>query len=256
MSALISAAELKALPQAKILDASWNLPPSGEAIPGARNFSIDDIADPLSPFAHTIPTEEVFAAKVRELGIGSQDFVVVYDRNGVSLAAARAWWMFRLFGHDNVKVLNGGLPAWKKAGYATQPKPTDIPAPGLFKAKLHPELLRTVGQITDNLLRKSLTVLDARDTKRFGEGHIPESVNVPYTTLIDADGALKPAEELAKQFKVDTQKKLACSCGSGVTACVIALALYELGNHSAAVYDGSWTEWGSISTLPKMTGTL
>ncbi len=260
-SALITATELKELLQkshVKVLDASYNLPPSSMGIPGARDFNIDDVADPVSPFAHTVPTEEIFAAKVRALGIGNDDLVVVYDRGGIAMAAARAWWMFRLFGHDNVKILNGGLPAWTKAGHAAGEKAATVPAPTIFTAKTRPELLKNVKQVVDNLLRKSFTVIDARDTKRFEAGHIPDALSIPYAGLVTAEGVLKPQAELEKSFKgasADLEKKITCSCGSGVTACVVVLALHEIGHKDAAVYDGSWTEWGSSAILPKMTGT-
>lgn len=268
-SALITPTELNALLQkppgakapsnnVKVLDASYNLPPSSIGIPGTRDFNIDDVADPVSPYAHTVPTEEIFAAKVRALGIGNDDLVVVYDRGGIAMAASRAWWMFRLFGHDNVKILNGGLPAWTKAGYTTGEKAAEAAKPALFTTKFRPELLKDVEQIAGNLLRKDFTVLDARDSMRFGNGHIPGSLSIPYAGLVDADGTLKTPEELEKIFKkssADLHKKIACSCGSGVTACVVALALHELGHTDAAVYDGSWTEWGASAILPKMTGT-
>ena len=259
-SALITASELNSIlsqPRVKVLDASHNLPPSSRGIPGARDFNIDDVADPVSPFAHTVPTEEIFAAKVRELGISNDDLVVVYDRGGIAMAAARAWWMFRLFGHDNVKILNGGLPAWTKAGYATGEKASDVPAPVFLTTKLRPELLKNITQMAENVSRKDFTVIDARDSKRFEAGHIPNSLSTPYATLVDAEGALKPKDELEKTFKaakVDPQQKIACTCGSGVTACVVALALHELGHKNAAVYDGSWTEWGASPSLPKATG--
>ena len=167
--------------------------------------------------------------------------------------------MFRLFGHDNVRILNGGLPAWIKAGYtATGEKAADAPKPAIFTTKFRPELLKDAEQIASNLLRKEFTVLDARDSVRFGNGHIPDSLSVPYAGLVDTTGALKPTAELEKIFKAastDLHKKIACSCGSGVTACVVALALHELGHKDAAVYDGSWTEWGASTILPKMTGT-
>jgi len=260
-SALITATELKDLLQkshVKVLDASYNLPPSSMGIPGARDFNIDDVADPVAPYAHTVPTEEIFAAKVRALGIGNDDLVVVYDRGGIAMAASRAWWMFRLFGHDNVKILNGGLPAWTKAGYAAGEKAADAPAPTIFTTKFKPELLKSLDQIAGNLLRKDFTVIDARDSKRFETGHIPNALSLPYASLVSADGALKPQAELEKAFKgtsADLQKNIACSCGSGVTACVVALALHELGHKDAAVYDGSWTEWGASALMPKMTGT-
>jgi thiosulfate/3-mercaptopyruvate sulfurtransferase len=252
-SALITAAELKALlPKAKVLDASYNLAPSQSGIPGARDFNIDDVADPVAPFAHTVPTEEIFAAKVRALGIGNDDLVVVYDRGGIAMAAARAWWMFRLFGHDNVKILNGGLPAWEAAGYSTAPKEASLPAPASFTAKLRPELLKTAEQMKDNIAKKDFAVIDARDRQRFENGHIPGSGSVPHATLADK-GALKPKAELEKLLK-NPKEKTACTCGSGVTACVVALALHELGNADVAVYDGSWTEWGADPALPKEAG--
>ena len=259
-SALITAKELKDIlsqPHVKVLDASYNLPPSSMGIPGARDFNIDDVADPIAPFAHTVPTEEIFAAKVRALGVGNDDLVIVYDRGGIAMAASRAWWMFRLFGHDNVKILNGGLHAWTKAGYATTEKATDVPATPLLTTKFRSELLKNVTQMAENVSRKDFTVIDARDSKRFEAGHIPNSLSAPYATLVDAEGALKPLPELEKTLKAakaDLQQKITCSCGSGVTACVVALALHELGHTDAAVYDGSWTEWGASPSLPKATG--
>lgn len=258
-SALISATELKDLlskPHVKVLDASYNLPPASMGIPGTRDFNIDDIADPVAPFAHTVPTEEIFAAKVRALGIGNDDLVVLYDRGGIAMAASRAWWMFRLFGHDNVKILNGGLNAWTQAGYAIGEKAADTPAPAIFTTKFRPELLKLVDQMNDNIQRKDFTVIDARDSKRFEAGHIPNALSIPYASIVD-NGALKAKPELEKAFKnagADLKKKITCSCGSGVTACVIALALHELGHKDAAIYDGSWTEWGASPALPKASG--
>jgi thiosulfate/3-mercaptopyruvate sulfurtransferase len=260
MSALITAAELKKIigqPHVKVLDASYNLAPSTVGIPGAQDFNIDDIADPVSPFAHTVPTEEIFAAKVSALGVGNDDLVIVYDRGGIAMAAARAWWMFRLFGHENVKILDGGLPAWVKAGNAAVEKPAALPTPASFRVTFKPELLKKIQQVSDNLIRKTFTVIDARDSKRFENGHIPEALSLPYAGLLNADGTLKPKDQLEKAFQsttADLQKDIACSCGSGVTACVNALALYELGKKDVAVYDGSWTEWGAVSVTPKFQG--
>lgn len=270
MSALINAAELKDIlmqPQVRILDASYGLPPSPLGIPGAIDFDIDDIADPAAPLAHTIPPEKVFAGKVGKLGIGNDALVIVYDRAGIYMAASRAWWMFRLFGHENIRVLDGGLPAWIRAGGAVAKKDRPPPA-AAFKTRIIPERIKFLNQIKDNLEDRHFTVLDARDAGRFsGEtpdprphvqsGHIPGSLNVPFMSLLNPDGTLKPRDHLEKTLqtaRVPLKNALACSCGSGVTACVIALALYELGDTEAAVYDGSWTEWGSSPVLPKAKG--
>ncbi len=259
MTALFTAAELKGVlnnKNVKVVDASYNQPLSAEGIPGAIDFDIDDIANKDSHFAHTVPTADVFAAKVGGLGIGNDDLVVVYDRKGISMAAARAWWMFRLFGHENVRILNGGLPAWTAAGFPTEKKNAE-PEPVPYTAKTNNALLKQVEQMAGNLLRKEFSVIDARDTARFEAGHIPDSYSLPYTGLISEDGTLKPVPELEKAFadaQVGSPKAITCSCGSGVTACVLALALFEMRHKDAAVYDGSWTEWNALSMLPKLTG--
>jgi thiosulfate/3-mercaptopyruvate sulfurtransferase len=270
-SALIQPEELHALiarDGVRVLDASYNLPPAAEGVPGAVDFDIDDIADPDAPLAHTIPSAELFGAKVGALGIGNGDLVVVYDRSGIAMAASRAWWMFRLFGHDNVRILDGGLPAWVRGGYATAPKAMR-PAAKTFTPKFRPHLVKFMTDVRDNLTKQDFTVLDARDARRYaGEapeprpgmtsGHIPQSLSAPYMTLLDpATGRMRPRAELEKTLRVGDgamKKPLACSCGSGVTACVVALGLFELGRDDVAVYDGSWTEWGSDPSLPKNTG--
>lgn len=260
MTALIEPKDLKGMlgtPNLRLLDASYNLPPSQDGIPGALDFDIDDIADPQAPLAHTVPSAEVFAAKVSALGIRNDDLVVVYDRAGLSMAAARAWWMFRLFGHDNVKVLNGGLPAWVATKYPLAKK-GPARSPSTYIARFRPELLKTKEQMLENIGAKDFAVLDARDAMRFHTtaGHIPGSVNVHYAQLIQPDGRLKEKQGLssALQALAPINGQIACTCGSGVTACVIALALYELGSQNAAIYDGSWTEWGSDPRLPKEKG--
>ncbi len=269
MSALISPEDL--LPQlntVKLIDASYGLPPSNARIGNAVDFDIDDVADPDAPFAHTLPAPELFAAKVAALGISSSDHVVVYDRMGMAMAASRVWWMFRIFGHDNVQVLDGGLPAWVRAGLPLQMK-TEVPAAmGHFTTTFRPELHKQTTDILRNLTASDFTVLDARDAKRYsGEapeprpgveaGHIPGAVNTPFQNLIDpATGRLKTAEGLKAELgAVNTAKPVAISCGSGVTACVVALGLFELGHKDAAIYGGSWTEWGGNPALPRVKGS-
>lgn len=267
-SALISAQELYKLVEGggvKILDATYGQPEAPEGITGAVDFDIDDIAAPDAEQPHTIPAPELFAKRAGMLGIGNDDLVVVYDRSGIYMAASRVWWMFRLFGHDNVKVLDGGLPAWLRAGYPVGPKQA-APAAKKFTARFRPELFKSREQVKANLEARDFIVLDARDPKRYAgaapeprpgmaPGHIPGSLNAPFQSLIDpATGGLKPRAELEKILSVGRDKPLACSCGSGVTACVVALGLYETGTPDAAVYGGSWAEWGADAALPKTTG--
>lgn len=266
-SALISAQELHALVgknNVKILDATYGQPPFARGIPGAVDFDIDDIADPDAPLAHTIPSADTFARKVGALGVGNGDLVVVYDRAGIHMAASRAWWMFRLFGHDNVKILNGGLKAWMAAGLPLENKKSPA-APASFRATLRPGLITFAANVKENIDTGAFTVLDARDALRFAgkaaeprpgmaAGHIPGSLNMPFADLVDpATGGLKPKSELERIFAardIPMNRPLACSCGSGVTACVVALGLYETGKTDAAVYDGSWAEWGGRDDTP------
>lgn len=270
-SALISAKELAGIigkPRVRVLDASYGQPPSANGIEGAVDFDIDYIADLAAPLPHTLPRPETFGELVGKLGISNDDEVIVYDRSGVAFAAARAWWMFRTFGHDNVRLLNGGLPAWNAAGLPVVRK-NAAPTPAFFAVNFRRELFKKQQDMLDNLTSKKFTVLDARDTQRYsGEipdprpnvaaGHIPGSYSLPFTDLLSADGrTFKPAAELGEALKksgADLSGPVACSCGSGVTACVIALALHETGHPDAAIYGGSWTEWGSNPNLPKKRG--
>lgn len=272
--ALISASDLQKIlsaPTTKIIDASYGLPPLPVRIADAQDFDIDDIADPAAPLAHTVPDAALFAQKVSALGISSGDTVVVYDRSGMHMAAARAWWMFRLFGHDNVRVLNGSLPAWVAAGLPVTPKPDDMPdvPAGQFTAKLRPELLKLKENILANIEGKEFLLLDARDGRRYSgdmseprpgmqSGHVPGSLSAPFAELIDGEtGLLRAKDEIRAIFAAkgaDLSRPLACTCGSGVTACVVALALHEIGHSDAAIYDGSWSEWGADQSLPKKQG--
>lgn len=271
MKALISTAELKEIfekPGVRLLDASYGLPPSGMRIGKAQDFDIDEVADPNAQFAHTLPTPTAFAEAAEKLGISNGDHVIVYDRSGVAMAAARVWWMFRTFGHDKVQVLDGGLPAWANAGYPVTEKADEILPRGTFKPAFKSELFKKREDIVQNLTDKKFTVLDARDPRRYaGEmpeprpgmesGHIPGSLSLPYASLIDNQtGLFKTGDALRSALaSVDASKPVAISCGSGVTACVVAIGLHNLGHTDAAVYGGSWAEWGGDATLPKTKGS-
>ncbi len=236
-------------------------------IPGAVFFDIDEIADHESPLPHMLPDAMAFGAAMSQLGIGAGDHVVVYDSAGV-VSATRVWWMFRAFGHDGVAVLDGGLPKWLAEG---RPVTAEIPTPTrrLYRVKFRPELVRNKAQILANLTGKAEQVLDARTAERFEgkapepwpgrrPGRIPGSLNLPYSLLSNAkDKTVVPLEELERRFAaagVRPDKPVVTSCGSGVTACVLAFGLYLTGREDVAVYDGSWAEWGLPGDTPVATG--
>ena len=259
-----------------ILDGSMHLPTAkrnakaeylAEHIPGALFFDIDDIADHTSPLPHMLPPADKFASRVKKMGIGDGMHIVVYDSEGL-YSAARVWWMFRAMGHEEVRILNGGLKKWKAEG---RPLEDGEPRPRQqrhFSARLNAELVRDVADVRGLIGSKAVQIVDARAAARFEgsvpepraglrSGHIPGSRNVPFATLLNANGTLKPAAELEAIFAkagVDPARPVVASCGSGVTAGVVALALAVLGRTNAAVYDGSWTEWGGDASLPIETG--
>lgn len=261
----------------KLFDGSSHLPTTGrnadeeflvEHIEGAQRFNIDDIADPDDPLPHTLPSAELFAEKVGALGVGNDDLVVIYDVYGL-WSAARPWWMFRAMGFDNVKVLDGGLAKWKAEGRPIVGGPAYAVEPKTFSANFRPELLRSRDQMMANVTSRAEQVVDARAAGRFEgkdpepragmrSGHIPGSRSLPISELIDGESkTLKNASELSKLFDaagVDPSKPVVSSCGSGVTACVIAIAAYRLGHPNMAVYDGSWTDWGGRQDTPIETG--
>lgn len=271
MNALISAEQLKKLlgsPGFQIIDASYGLPHMDMRIGNALDFDIDIVADGDAVLPHTLPDPDLFAIHAGALGISNDTHVVVYDRAGIAMAASRVWWMFRTFGHDKVQVLDGGLPNWLRHDYPVNKKSgAKAPPPAEFNAGFRPELFKNRKDMMDNLVSRAFTVLDARDPKRYSGdapeprpgmegGHIPGSHNLPYASLIDHETGLllKGPALQAALASVDRSKPVAISCGSGVTACVVALGLFETGSKDAAVYGGSWSEWGGDLSLPKKKG--
>jgi thiosulfate/3-mercaptopyruvate sulfurtransferase len=263
-------------PKVKIIDASFKMPgvlplPAddylGAHIPGAVFFDVDAIADSSNPLPHMYPNAEQFARDVSALGISSGDTVVAYD-SGAWMAAPRAWWMFLSFGHQNVKVLDGGLKKWLREGRPTHSGKV-TPKAGKFQAKLDPSFVRSKQQLLGNLETHAEQLVDARPRPRFEgtvaepwpgrrSGRIPGSRSVPYADLFDAmTGAMKPLEELRKAFTgagVDLTRPIVTTCGSGVSALVLTLALYRLGVRGTALYDGSWAEWGLSDGPPVAAG--
>ena len=263
-------------PHVRVVDSSFKLPgitPTAREdydrghIPGTVFFDIDDIAEPGTSLPHMIPSPELFARKMEGLGIGGDDRVVVYDSAGLS-SAGRAWWMLRLFGHRNVALLDGGLPQWKADG---RPLETAVPNPPLrrFTARLDPALVRDKHALLGSLATRREQVVDARAAGRFAgvadetraglrRGHIPGSRNLPYDRVTDPQThRLRDAEALSELFRdagVALDRPIVTSCGSGVTACALAFALHLIGHPGAAVYDGSWSEWGLPGDTPVETG--
>jgi thiosulfate/3-mercaptopyruvate sulfurtransferase len=267
-SPLIAAAELAVRlddPQIRVLDASWFLPTEGRSgrnefevvrIPGSAFFDIDAISDASVDLPHMLPAPEAFAVAAAALGLTPDAEVVVYDSFGIR-SAARVWWTLTVMGFDRVRVLDGGLRVWKAEGFPVEvgaPKP---PSQGVASIRFDPARLRDHAAVTAALVSGSAQVVDARSAPRFrGEapeprpglrsGHMPGAINLPFDRLLTEEGRLKPPAALAEAFReagVDLSRPIIATCGSGVTASVLAFAL-EVLDASAAVYDGSWAEWG------------
>ena len=235
-------------------------------IPGARFFDIDAIADADTDLPHMVPAPGRFAKLVGALGVGNDSTIVFYDQKGLA-SAARGWWMMGLYGHDDAAVLDGGLPKWIAEGRKTEAGNLAPAAAKTFLPAYRPARLRGVGDLLANLKSNAELVLDARAAPRFrGEvpelrpgvrsGHVPGSRNLPYTELLAADQTLLPPDVLRKKLAaagVDGSKPVVTSCGSGVTATILTLAMTLAGLPEGAVYDGSWTEWGGRADTPVET---
>lgn len=262
-------------PDLRILDASWHLPAAARNaraeydarhIPGARFFDIDEISDQRSPLPHMAPPPEKFASRLRALGVGDGHQVVIYDSLGI-FSAPRAWWTFRLMGKPEVAVLDGGLPKWLAEG-----RPTDDLLPAVrdrhVTAVRQNHLVKDVTEVAHAAKLGQAGIIDARAAARFrGEapeprpglraGHIPGARNLPYTAVLNPDGTMKPAAALRAAFEaagVDLARPAITSCGSGITAAILSLALERIGHRNHALYDGSWAEWGMYDDLPMEKG--
>ena len=262
-------------PDLRVLDASWYLPAMARDaraeyqaahIPGARFFDIDEMSDQRSALPHMAPPTEKFISRMRAMGVGDGHQVVVYDGAGI-FSAARVWWLFRLMGKTDVAVLDGGIPKWRAEGREVEDLPPVVRDRHMTVSR-QAGLVKDVTQVAHAAKLGLAEVLDARGPGRFAgteaeprpglrAGHIPGSRNIPFPTLLNADGTMKDPAALRAVFQaagVDLTKPAITSCGSGVTAAVISLALERIGHRNHALYDGSWAEWGMYEDLPVATG--
>jgi thiosulfate/3-mercaptopyruvate sulfurtransferase len=263
-------------PDLVVFDGTWLLPTSTRDakaeyqaghIPGALFFDLDDLSDDKSPLPHMLPSTVKFASRMKKMGVGDGIRIVVYDTEGL-FSAARVWWTFRAMGHEDVAVLNGGLKKWRSEGRPLEDGPARRRPETHFTPLMNASLIRDLDDMKQALAKGSMQIVDARPAGRFAgtepeprpgvrSGHMPGARNVPSQSLLNDDGTLKPAAELQKIFAaagIDPSRPVITTCGSGVTASILSLALAILGQTHAAVYDGSWAEWGANEALPIETG--
>ena len=256
-------------PDVRVVDASWFPPGNGrngrqeyneQHIPGAVYFDIDEVAatgDNVPP--HMLPPPEKFASRLRKMGLGNGNRIVVYDSSGFTNAAARVWWMLQVFGHRDVALLDGGFPKWLAEGRPVEDLPP-VPRDRHFLPRVNTMLVRSFDQVKHNIAAAKELVVDARTAERFQgkapepwpvkhSGHIPGSVNLPFGELINPETrTILPPDQLSSRIAkagITPDRSVVLSCGSGVTACVVAFALHLMGHSQYAVYDGSWAEWGN-----------
>jgi thiosulfate/3-mercaptopyruvate sulfurtransferase len=250
-----------------VLDGSWYLPGSGRDagseyaaghIPGAVFFDLDSSSDPNTTLPHMLPSEQAFALRMGALGLRDSDDLVVYDGSGTNLSAPRVWWMFRTFGHERVAVLDGGLGKWCRERRPVEQGVTTLPA-GQFTARLDNSAIRDLAAVRNNLRSGDEQLVDTRSAGRFAgtepeprrgirSGHVPGSLNLPFTELVRADGTMLDSEQLRGRVLragVDLSCPVVATCGSGTSACALVLGLHLLGHTQTALYDGAWAEWGS-----------
>jgi thiosulfate/3-mercaptopyruvate sulfurtransferase len=265
-------------PGLRVVDGSWYMPNAGRDpqaeyaaahIPGAVFFDLDSTSDRTSPLPHMLPSEGSFADAMSRLGLHDTDALVVYDGSGVNLSAPRVWWTFRVFGHEEVAVLDGGFGKWRHEGRPVESGVVRLP-PGHFSAHLDPNAVRDLSSIRTNLETGAEQVVDLRSSGRFQGtepeprpglrgGHIPGSRNLPFTELVTSEGTLLSPDRLRERILasgIDLSRPIVATCGSGTSACALLHGLHLLGNRNTALYDGAWSEWGGRDDTPVERGAV